>query len=77
MHIGFDHEKLVKYLDATKVKWNMTYNNSNVLTERYSNYNQEVWDIRYGMSFKTNESGQREMTMKKELLIGNYEWSIP
>ena len=75
MHIGFDHEKLVKYLDTTEVKWNMTYNNSDTLVKRYQNYNQEVWDIRYGMSFKTNEEGQREMTMKKELLIGNYEWS--
>ena len=75
MHIGFDHEKLVKYLDATSVKWNMTYNNSDILTKRYSGYNQEVWDIRYGMSFKTNkETKKREMTMKKELLIGNYKW---
>jgi DNA adenine methylase len=77
MHIGFDHEKLVKYLDTSKVKWNMTYNNSDVLKDRYSHYFSEVWDIRYGMSFKTNEEGQREMTMKKELLIGNYEWSTP
>ena len=52
----------------------MTYNNSDILKERYAHYNQEVWDIRYGMSFKTNEEGQREMTMKKELLVGNYEW---
>ncbi len=74
MHVGFPHEKLVKDLDKSGVSWNMTYNNSDVLTKRYSHYNQEEWDIRYGMSFKTNKDGQREMTMKKELLIGNYEW---
>ena len=74
MHVGFPHERLVKDLDKSCVSWNMTYNNSDVIAKRYHNYNQEVWDIRYGMSFKTNEEGQREMTMKKELLIGNYEW---
>ena len=74
MHIGFPHEKLVKDLDNSGVLWNMTYNNSDILKQRYSHYKQEEWDIRYGMSFTTNEKGEREMTMKKELLIGNYEW---
>jgi len=70
MHSGFGHERFYNEVSNCKSKWMVTYNSSEIIRERFSDYNAREWDLTYTMrSTKKYTESQKK---RKELLIWNY-----
>ena len=68
LHVGFDHEKLVKCLQNTNHKFLLTYDDSDYIRHLYKDFYLSEWHLQYGM----NNYKQRSAKKGKELLIHNY-----
>lgn len=65
MHKGFSHERFADVVDNCEHNFMITYNVNDWITERYSKYYQQHWQLRYGMV-------HRKDNLKTELLVTNY-----
>ena len=65
MHKGFSHERFADVVDNCDHNFMITYNVNDWITERYSKYYQQHWQLRYGMV-------HRKDNLKTELLVTNY-----
>lgn len=74
MHSSFSHEEFANCVDLCKHKFMITYNKNEWITNRYKQYYQREWDIRYSMVHR-GEKGSTD-NIKKELLISNYNTEI-
>ena len=54
----------------------ITYNNSDVICDRFKEYKREPWSLKYGMRIIENEDGELKAKDHKEneLLITNYKF---
>ena len=88
MHEGFDHEKFGDKVKVCKHSWMITYNDNQIIKDRFTGYKQIPWDLTYTMkAAKRKEEDKADIKMKyeegkipeksgrkgKELLILNYE----
>jgi len=75
MHRNFDHEKFANDIKQVKLsKWMITYNNNQILIDRFKDYPQILWDLQYTMKSKIrNNENNKSCKLGKELLILNYE----
>jgi len=66
LHQEFSHETFAKNVEKCPHKFMITYNLNEWLTERYKNFQQTEWKIRYSMN-------HREDNLKTELLVHNFD----
>ena len=74
MHIGFDHELFANQCDTIREdhKFMITYNNNEQIRNRFSKYNQTLWDLTYTM--RSTGEYMKDQKERKELLITNYDF---
>jgi DNA adenine methylase len=65
MHKGFSHERFADIVDNCEHKFMVTYNVNDWITERYSKYHQQHWQLRYSLY-------HRKDNLKTELLVTNF-----
>lgn len=65
LHKSFSHERFADIVDNCPHKFMITYNVNDYITERYKDYYQQYWQLRYGMV-------HRKDNLKTEILITNY-----
>lgn len=66
LHQEFSHETFAKNVEKCPHKFMITYNVNEWLKERYKNFQQTEWKIRYSMN-------HREDNLKTELLVHNFD----
>lgn len=66
MHKSFSHQRFADVVDNCPHKFMITYNVNDYIVDRYKDYYQQKWQLRYGMV-------HRKDNLKTELLITNYE----
>ena len=71
-HKSFDHQLFYDKVSQCQSKWMITYNYSDVLLERWKNYNLLEWKLKYGMQWDTGKDGKKTAKEKSELLITNF-----
>jgi DNA adenine methylase len=70
LHQSFSHEEFANNVDKCPHRFAITYNVNEWITNRYNEYQQTHWQIRYSMNHR-GEKGSDE-NIKTELLIHNY-----
>lgn len=65
MHKSFSHERFADVVEHCPHKFMITYNVNEWITDRYKEFYQQHWQLRYGMV-------HRKDNLKTELLITNY-----
>lgn len=71
LHSTFSHERFANDVDNCQHRFMITYNINDWIVERYKEYNQREWDLRYSMVHR-GDKGTKD-NVKKELLITNYD----
>lgn len=71
LHATFSHERFADDVDKCNHRFMITYNINDWIVERYKNYYQREWDLRYSMVHR-GDKGTKD-NVKKELLITNYD----
>jgi len=76
MHSTFIHQIFADECRNIKSKFMITYNNSDVICNRFKEYNCEPWSLKYGMRIIENEDGELKAKdhRENELLITNYRF---
>jgi len=72
LHKGFNHRRFFEVILRCNAKWMLTYNDNKALRDWYKNFNINIEEYRYCMSFKTDEEGNKHTRLKNELVITNY-----
>lgn len=71
LHSSFSHERFADDVDKCPHRFMITYNINDWIVERYKNYYQREWELRYSMVHR-GDKGTKD-NVKKELLITNYD----
>ena len=71
LHSSFSHERFADDVDKCSHRFMITYNINDWIVERYKNYYQREWELRYSMVHR-GDKGTKD-NVKKELLITNYD----
>lgn len=71
LHSSFSHERFADDVDKCSHRFMITYNINDWIVERYKNYHQREWELRYSMVHR-GDKGTKD-NVKKELLITNYD----
>ena len=70
-HRSFSHREFYETCEKTRANSLITYNDGDNLKEWFSEWNQELWDLRY--SFSHSQDYLEDEHNRKELLIANYD----
>jgi DNA adenine methylase len=68
LHASFSHESFANAVDKCPHRFMITYNINEWIVDRYKEYKQTEFDIRYSMNHRDGDQN-----LKKELLIHNYD----
>lgn len=71
LHSSFSHERFANDVDECPHRFMITYNINDWIVNRYKNYYQREWELRYSMVHR-GDKGTKD-NVKKELLITNYD----
>jgi len=70
MHKGFDHDKFAKDCDEQTVDMMVSYNSSQLIKDRFKNWNAAEFDLTYTM--RSVGEYMKDQQQRKELLLLNY-----
>lgn len=70
---GFDHNEFANFIKSLKSKWMITYNDSDIIRERFKDYNIYDREYKYCMAFEIDENGNKNTRKRNELIITNYD----
>jgi len=70
MHKGFDHDKFAKDCDEETVDMMVSYNSSQLIKDRFKNWNAAEFDLTYTM--RSVGEYMKDQQQRKELLLLNY-----
>jgi DNA adenine methylase len=70
LHQDFSHERFADVVDACNHQFMITYNVNDWIVNKYKNYNQKEWKLRYSMVHRGSKGSNDNV--KTELLITNY-----
>lgn len=73
LHTGFDHERFGELVTACPHNYLITYDDAEVLRERFAGSTLYGWNLQYGM----NNYKQEGAAIGAELMISNYEVAPP
>lgn len=68
LHAGFNHKRLLWFLQRTQHKWLLSYDDCPTVRHMYADYNITEYNLQYGM----NNYKQETAAKGGELLISNY-----
>jgi DNA adenine methylase Dam len=71
MHSGFDHDKFAEDCEQFSCDQMISYNNSQLVKDRFKDWNAGVFDLTYTM--RSTGDYMNEQKDRKELLLLNYE----
>ena len=71
MHKGFDHDKFAADCDNNNMDMLVSYNSSNVVKDRFKNWNASEFDLTYTM--RSVGDYMKDQNTRKELVLFNYE----
>jgi len=71
LHQSFSHEEFAENVEKCPHRFGITYNVNDWLVERFQNFQQTQWQIRYSMNHR-GEKGSDD-NIKTELYIHNYD----
>ena len=75
LHENFSHERFADIVDSCNHKFMITYNVNDWIVDRYKEYYQKEWKLRYSMVHR-GRKGTND-NVKTELLITNYSLDNP
>lgn len=69
LHLTFDHQRFAKIIQECPHQWLITYDNSPLIKQLFSDFQIREWELQYGM----NNYQQKTAAKGQELFIFNYQ----